>query len=143
MAEHNPYQPPDSKTENLNLGQGEETKSDVWQSQGNLVVLATFDNGPEAHALRIELENNGIRAAVANESSAQSIGGSLFGRLSAVWIEVVVLDSDAEQALVIKNAFLAGINDSEITEWQCKCGEMVDAGFAQCWSCMAPHPDAE
>jgi hypothetical protein len=127
-----------------NIAQGNERSTDTdWRTQGNLIVLATFDNAPEAHCLRIELENNGIRSEVTNETSAQTVGASLFGRISAVWIEVVVLDSDAAAALKIKNDFLSNVSESEseIPEWVCDCGETVDAGFAQCWSCMSPFPD--
>lgn len=113
-----------------------------WQ-RDQLVVLSTFENAPEAHCLRMELESNGIRAAVSNELSAQTIGASLFGRISAIWIEVLVLKSDAERALQIKRGYLSKTKASEIPEWTCKCGATVDAGFAQCWSCLATFPTVE
>lgn len=112
------------------------------ESQDRLVVLATFDNGPEAHCLRIELEHHGIPAKVSNENSAQTIGASLFGRIASIWVEVVVLEKDLEKALEVKNGFSSANQESEIAEWECSCGETVDAGFAQCWSCMKPHPNA-
>jgi hypothetical protein len=24
--------------------------------------------------------------------------------------------------------------------WTCACGELVEGGFEQCWSCLAPMP---
>lgn len=24
--------------------------------------------------------------------------------------------------------------------WTCRCGELVEGGFAQCWNCLAPMP---
>ncbi len=119
------------------------TPPDSGGLHDKLVVLATFENAAEAHLLRIELANHGISAAVSNETSAQSVGASLFGRISAVWIEVLVFESVAEKALQIKHDYLSRTSDTDIPEWVCQCGETVDAGFAQCWSCMAPYSDPD
>ncbi len=110
------------------------------KTNDELVVLATFETSPEAHCLRIELEQNGISACVANESTRGSVGASLFGPISAVWIEVLVLKSDAEKALAIKYRMDAEPTDQGIPEWTCACGETVDAGFATCWACSSPFP---
>lgn len=106
-----------------------------------LVVLATFDNPSEAHHLRAELEANGIRASVSNENSANVIGASLFGRIAAISIEVLVLDADLARAMEIKNNYLNNRKETPIPEWTCECGETVDAGFATCWACGADYAD--
>jgi len=106
-----------------------------------LMKLATFDNATDAHRLRAELENQGIRATVSNELSAQSIGVSLFGRIAAISIEVHVLEADLQRAIQIKNSYLDIQKNTNIPEWICPCGETVDAGFATCWACGADFPE--
>ena len=143
METNNPYEPPKNESNGPeNPTQNSTVSRNELQTQGKVVVLATFEGSPEAHCLRNQLELNGIRAAVTNETSAQTVGGSLFGRIAAISIEVVVLESDIEAALKVKSELLADTTTMEIPEWTCACGETVDAGFAQCWSCMEPHPDA-
>ena len=141
MSNTNPYQSPESASD----GKAPLPDLSLSRSKDELIVLATFENSPEAHCLRGELENNGIAATVSNELSAQVVGASLFGRISAIWIEVLVLKSDAEAALEIKNRFQAEQSDSKssIPEWSCKCGETVDEGFGQCWSCMLPFEEGK
>lgn len=106
-----------------------------------LVRLATFENAGEAHCLRIALEEQGIQATVANEGAMSNIGATLFGPISAIFIEVMVLESDTEQALLVKNGLVMA-DEEAIPEWTCKCGETVDAGFGVCWSCSKPYPSA-
>ncbi|MCA8991479.1 MAG: DUF2007 domain-containing protein [Planctomycetaceae bacterium] len=105
-----------------------------------LIVLATFSKATEAHCLCATLESNGIRACVANETSNTSLGASWFGPISAIWVEVLVFESDAEKALEIKNRLADDmVVEEEIPEWICGCGETVDAGFEICWSCSTPY----
>lgn len=139
MSDTNPYQPPHS-AEGSQAPVPAQSKD---KHHDKLIVLATFENAMEAHCLRMELEQHGISASVSNEQSAQVIGASLFGRISAIWIEVVVLESDAERALLIKNKIQPEKDESIIPEWTCSCGETVDEGFGQCWSCMAPYNDTD
>ena len=137
MTNTNPYQPPESPSKSR---EAEALNREMDRTDDELVVLATFENAPEAHCLRAELESNGITATVGNEQSAQTVGASLFGRISAVWIEVLVLKSDAEAALAIKNRLDNEDGaDSTIPEWTCECGATVDEGFGQCWSCLATY----
>lgn len=114
-----------------------------FNKHDKLVVLATFDHATDAHLLRAQLEDNGISATVSNEQSAQVIGASLFGRIAAVWVEVLILESDSKAGLEIKNQFLAQQPSTDIPEWQCQCGETVDAGFAQCWACFEPFNEIQ
>lgn len=108
-----------------------------------LVVLATFDNSSEAHRLRAELEAHGIRASVSNENSANVIGASLFGKIAAISVEVLVLDADLERAVEIKNNYLNDRKETPIPEWTCECGETVDAGFSTCWACGAEYRETK
>lgn len=108
------------------------------RSSEELLVLATFNNSVDAHRLRNELENAGIEARVANENSNASLGISIFGQLSAFWVEVLIFKSDADRALVVKQQFHMN-EDADIPEWTCRCGETVDAGFSACWNCEAVY----
>lgn len=104
-----------------------------------LIVLATFSNSSEAQLLRVALENDGIRASVANEQSASLLGASMFGPTSAFWVEVLVFNSDSEEALAIKHRIFPEGETETVPEWTCPCGETVDAGFEICWSCSSPY----
>jgi|688.fasta_scaffold166642_4 hypothetical protein len=115
------------------------TEESSQRKNEKLVVLAKFDNPSEAHRLRAELEANGIRASVTNENSANAIGASLFGRIAAISVEVLILDADLERAVEIKNNYLNNRKETPIPEWTCQCGETVDAGFSTCWACGAEY----
>ncbi len=107
---------------------------------GKLIVLSTFNNSADAHLFKNELENNGIKASVNNESSTAIFGATIAGPSSAFWIEVLVMETDVEQAMEVKNAWNqeAETLDTEVVpEWVCQCGETVDEGFAICWNCGA------
>lgn len=105
-----------------------------------LVLLSTFTNTHEAHLFRIELEQHGIEATVANELTTPLFGATIAGPSSAFWIEVLVLEADVEKALEIKNQFAPDGNEEiVIPAWTCDCGETVDAGFAMCWACSADY----
>ncbi|MFM7116057.1 MAG: DUF2007 domain-containing protein [Planctomycetota bacterium] len=117
------------------------TEESSKRQNEKLVVLATFDNPSEAHRLRAELEANGIRASVSNENSANVIGASLFGRIAAISIEVLVLDADLNRATEIKNNYLNNRKETPVPEWTCHCGETVDAGFSTCWACGVEYQE--
>ena len=105
---------------------------------GKLIVLSTFDNSVDAHLFKNELENNGIQASINNETTTAIFGATIAGSSSAFWIEVLIMESDANRALEIKNSWnsdSADGDDGGIAEWICKCGETVDEGFALCWNC--------
>ena len=138
----NPYRSPNFKSE----GQYElEEKFVTPQAMtGKLVVLSTFESSIEAHLFKNELENNGIRASVSNENSTAIFGATIAGSSSAFWIEVLVMEADADRALKIKAQWSSqsdGLDAGEISEWACQCGETVDEGFAVCWSCGAEHTE--
>ncbi|MCA8996956.1 MAG: hypothetical protein KDA80_08220 [Planctomycetaceae bacterium] len=113
---------------------------DEQKHEEKLVVLATFPHDSEAYCLVAELENRGIRACVANEKSTAVLGSSPYGGLSSFWIEVLVLESDALEALAIKHRLFPEGQRGTTPEWVCECGETVDAGFEICWSCSASCP---
>ena len=138
MSDFNPFQPPLANTP---TGPTDPTEA-ISHRDEKLVVLATFTHAPEAHWLRIRLEQQGIAATVANEHSTQVVGATLFGQMSGFWIEVLVFEKDAERALQIKQELSAHLKETSIPEWICECGATVDPGFAQCWSCMSPFPDS-
>ena len=90
-----------------------------------------------------ELISQGIEARVNNELSSNLLGATIAGPSSAFWIEVVVLSSDVEQALEIKNRWLndQAIPEEAVDEWTCPCGETVDEGFSICWNCGGDYED--
>jgi len=135
--ESNPYEPPQF------LEPAKDEKASNRQRGEKLIVLATFNSSTDAHLLRNVLEENGVDARVGNETTTAIFGATIAGPSSAFWIEVLVLKSDAEKALEIKNRFLANTDGSPIPEWTCKCGETVDAGFAVCWSCESQYSETD
>ena len=136
--EQNPYRPP-----NFNAApEADELPEPPEGLIGKLVVLSTFESAIEAHFFKNELENHGIRAAVGNETSTAIFGPTIGGPSSAFWIEVLVLEEDAERGLEVKKEWNSKSDNSEqveISEWTCECGETVDEGFAVCWSCGAEY----
>lgn len=85
------------------------------------------------------LEANGIPCVLRNEFLSAGRG-----ELPPIecWPEVwVANDSDAERA----QQLIAGATespDSAREPWRCsRCGEEVDAIFAQCWNCEAERQD--
>ena len=106
-----------------------------------LIVLSTFENSVEAHMFRNELESHGIEARVGNENTTATLGLRAGSQSSAFWIEVLIMESDAEKGLEIKRAWQeSDQNDVEsIPEWNCSCGETVDSGFGMCWNCDAEY----
>ena len=138
--EQNPYRPPNANAESgADADAGERTPQGM---AGKLLVLSTFQNSVDAHLFKNELENQGIRASINNETTTAIFGATIGGPSSAFSIEVLIMESDAEQALEIKNQWSSKAEDSttvEIAEWTCKCGETVDEGFSVCWNCGADH----
>ena len=146
----NPYESPKTSGESISAEPTRGQESHRGLPTDKLIVLATFDNSMRAHMLRNELADNGIEAKVGNETTTAIFGATIGGPSSAFWIEVLVLESDANNALIIKNRWLAQERDDdgvEIPEWTCACGETVDAGFSVCWNCDgnfdADDPDAQ
>ena len=134
-SNENPYRPPSGSD---SADRSSEHEPERKGMTGKLIVLSTFDNSVDAHFFKNELENNGIQAAVNNESTTATFGATIAGASSAFWIEVVIMESDAERGLKIKNQWNSDSvdeNTEEIPEWSCKCGETVDEGFAVCWNC--------
>ena len=81
------------------------------------------------------LEANGIPCILRNDFL--SVGR---GELPPIecWPEVwVTNDSDAQQARQLVTEVIQG-PDPAIESWRCpRCGEEVDAVFAECWNCGA------
>lgn len=110
------------------------------QRDDDLVLLAQFDNPPAAHNVRLLLEAHSIDATVQNEESSAVLGGSIFGQIGLFKVELFVLRSDYADAKMVMEQVPAAA-EILIPEWNCQCGETVDAGFAVCWSCGEPHPE--
>ena len=138
----NPFRPPSFNPESVNEDANKK-KSD-FENGSKLVTLAEFDNSLEAHALKDMLAINGIESRVTNESMAASLG-FLAGTSSSFSPSVMILESDAEAALAIKQEFLAAdvAEATTIPEWTCSCGETVDEGFEVCWNCGSLHADSQ
>ena len=138
----NPFRPPSFNPESVNEDANKK-KSD-FENGSKLVTLAEFDNSIEAHALKDMLAINGIESRVTNESMSASLG-FLAGTTSSFSPSVMILESDAEAALAIKQEFLAGDVGQPMTvsEWTCSCGETVDEGFEVCWNCGSLHAEQQ
>ena len=104
-------------------------------------MIATFDTAPEAHAARVFLEGEGVRAAVTDDVAVTTlwhVGAALGG------VKLLVSEKDAENA-----AQLLAHGENETSRdvpdfgWKCAgCKSEVDAGFAVCWKCGAPFNGA-
>ena len=138
----NTFQPPSYNPESMNADANK--KNSDFENGSKLVTLAEFDNSLEAHALKDVLATNGIESRVTNESMAASLG-FLAGTNSSFSPSVMILEKDAEAALVIKREFLAGdfVKATTAPEWTCSCGETVDAGFEVCWNCGSLYADQQ
>lgn len=111
-----------------------------------LILLSTFNNTHDAQLFRIELEQQGIKShQVSNELTTSLFGATIAGPSSTFWIEVLVLESDVEKGLEIKNnTFDSKVNkEVDVPQWKCACGEAIDAGFAICWQCNADYTGTE
>jgi len=133
----NPYRSPP----NSNSVPQEKVESDSGEIlYGRLLTLATFVESVDAHLFRNELQNHGIRAAVTNENSTAIFGATIAGQSAAFTIDVMIMETDAEAGLEVKQRWIATrkgeeVTEQEIAEWTCACGETVDAGFEICWNC--------
>lgn len=138
----NPFRPPSYNPESMNADANK--KNSDFENGSKLVTLAEFDNSIEAHALKDMLGINGIESRVTNESMSASLG-FLAGTTSSFSPSVMILESDAEAALAIKQEFLARdvVQPTTISEWTCSCGETVDEGFEVCWNCGSLHADSQ
>ncbi len=106
----------------------------------DLVTITTFENGPEAHAARLRLESEGIRAAVNDEVVVNwlwYVGTALGG----VKLQVAAADAERARAILDSGNFAEG---SSTPGWICpECDSEVDAGFEVCWSCGAAFEDVK
>ena len=138
----NPFRPPSYNPESMNADANK--KNSDFENGSKLVTLAEFDNSIEAHALKDMLGINGIESRVTNESMSASLG-FLAGTTSSFSPSVMILESDAEAALAIKQEFLARdvVQPTTISEWTCSCSETVDEGLEVCWNCGSLHADSQ
>jgi hypothetical protein len=85
-----------------------------------------------AHALREE----GVAASVQREYLG-AVAGQLPPDqcLPEIWIE-----DDAQMAQA--EAVLHDLRNRPQRRWHCRCGELVEGGFEQCWQCGAMMPAA-
>ena len=134
--DNNPYRSPPNNDAVEEKRPHSSTREPLY---GRLVTLAQFDDSVDAHLFRNELELNGVNAAVTNES-ASFLGATLAGQASIFTIDVMIMESDAEAGLEVKNRWFASHKgeeqpDGTLNEWVCACGETVDSGFEICWNC--------
>ena len=109
------------------------------QREDDLITLASFTTGSEAHVLRLLLEANGIQAAVTGEEANSTFGFGVATDPNVFGVKVLVKRKDVSEAHLIMQVPAAA--DIMIPEWKCECGEDVDQGFAVCWSCGKANED--
>ncbi len=93
---------------------------------------------PDVHHAMNLLASVGIRAQVRNEMLASAIGQLPFTDCQPeVWVED---DADAERAArLLADGPLRRADKGKA--WQCRCGEIQEAQFTQCWRCgTEPRP---
>lgn len=77
------------------------------------------------------LEDNGINAVVKNYYLTSGMGDiPPYDTIPELWI----LDEDKEE---MAKSLLADVKNPP---WTCKCGEMIDGQFEQCWKCGNNRP---
>jgi hypothetical protein len=103
------------------------------EREDDLVVVASFTGGSEAHVLRLLLEANGVQAAVTGEETNATLGFGSGTDPNVFGVRVLVKRMDVEEARLIMQVPAA--SDVLIPAWICGCGAEVDEGFAVCWSC--------
>jgi hypothetical protein len=100
-------------------------------------------DGLEARLLVDALAAEHIEALVLGEYLSGAAGELSAFNYPTVW---VVESSQIERARDVLKRFLEARNSpdpGDDGEWQCPaCGTKVDAGFALCWNCGTPRPDA-
>lgn len=101
----------------------------------DLIRIATFDSEPEAKILQIALVDRGIKATISGDTTA-------FGAIpgGATGVNVFVRRLEVEEA---KTVIEEMENETPLPEWECKCGETVDEGYAICWSCGSEFDSSE
>lgn len=89
-------------------------------------------NSMDVYNLKNVLESAGIECEVRGEYRRSAIGELPVGES---FIELWIVDDDRlEEARAILDA-------PPTRPWSCpKCGESVEAGFGQCWSCGYDRP---
>ncbi len=107
----------------------------------DLVVVASFTSGSEAHVLRLLLEANGIQAAITGEETNTAFGFGSATDTNIFGVKVLVKRMDISEAQLIMQVPAAA--DIMIPAWTCTCGEPVDEGFAVCWSCGQSNDEHE
>lgn len=111
----------------------------TYAMNDQLITIAKYSTATAAHAARIRLDAEGIRAFVADETVASTlwhVGSALGG------IKLQVARADAERAGAILGGADSGGGPTEW--WLCPdCHQDVDAGFDICWSCGAVYQEVK
>lgn len=107
-------------------------------------------NGIDAHLLRALLEQEGIPAVVRGDDAVPLQGGTLFTMevRPSVW---VFDDERCDRARALADDYgrraksTAPVSGAE-AGWACRCGEVVEGQFSECWNCgrartKAPPPE--
>lgn len=96
------------------------------------------DNLVMAGHLQSLLESNQIMTHLRNASLAGGIGEL---PINECWPEIWVNDErDYDLAVKLINSALSS-EETVADDWDCKCGEHIEAQFDICWSCNAVRPE--
>ena len=104
-------------------------RGDKSREGEKLSKVAEYPSSLEAHSIRILLEANGIPAIVLGDTINET-------GLEPVLVYVHQENLELAQTVILEVPAAAEVL---IPEWQCDCGETVDAGFNVRWSCGQPH----
>lgn len=82
------------------------------------------------------LRDDGIDASVQREFLGAAVGQLPPDQcLPEIWVE------DDEQ-FALAERLLHALRNRPQRRWMCRCGELVEGGFEQCWQCGAMEPPA-
>jgi len=104
-----------------------------------LTKLYVAANTVDAHMLKSLLEQEEIEAVVRGDGFVPLQGGGLFRMETrpSVW---VFDDERLPRARVLAEEFGRGSGGDHASSWRCRCGEMVEGQFSECWSCGRARP---
>jgi len=98
-----------------------------------MIFLAQAANSAIAALWVGALKAEGIEASVQRQYLGGAIG-ELPPCFPEVWIESEGQEAQAQQVIF-------DLQNMPQRSWTCRCGELIEGGFQQCWNCSAPMPD--
>ncbi|HEO65742.1 MAG TPA: DUF2007 domain-containing protein [Spirochaetes bacterium] len=99
-----------------------------------LIVLATFTNEINAEIVRAKLEANGINSFVFKDDC-----GGMEPQLQLILgVQVLVDSEDIEKAKKLLRKVKS--YSTKVETWKCcKCEELIEGQFTECWKCGWSH----